>query len=349
MSRTTAPGGNGRVTPGPAALGSALRRPLPEPFGPARFPFERNLPVTFSRATRGVLATSAAVLLGVVPLTTAPALAGPVAPVLRAPGTAERALGLVHAPNARDIGGYPMQGGNKVRFGVVYRADALAKLDSGEQQKLVDLGITRVIDFRSPTEVSQGQDRLPAGIGRTEYPVYDTQNDLYVMMNELIAGGPRAQQAALGDGKGAEYMRNYYRWLVTDATARTRFAAALRDIATEPGAVLYHCTAGKDRTGWMTAILMSVLGVPKGQIYQDYLESGDNLAAGNKALMDALVRQGLVEDPALWAPVLGVQRDFLDAAFDQVRQSFGSMDNFLRNGLGADDATFEALRTKLAG
>ncbi|MEU1521212.1 tyrosine-protein phosphatase [Nocardia rhamnosiphila] len=305
--------------------------------------------MTFSHTARGVLAASAAVLVGVLPLTTTPALAGPAVPVLEAPGKGDRALGLPHAPNARDIGGYPIRGGNKVRFGVVYRADALAKLDSGEQQKLVDLGITRVIDFRSPTEVSQGQDRLPAGIQRTEYPVYDAQNDLYVMMNQLIAGGPEAQRAALGDGKGAEYMRNYYRWLVTDPGSRTRFAAALRDIATEPGAVLYHCTAGKDRTGWMTAILMSVLGVPDGQIYQDYLRSNDNLAAGNKALMDALVQQGLVEDPALWQPVLGVQRDFLDAAFDQVRQSFGSMDDFVRSGLGADDATLAALRTKLAG
>ncbi|MGW1740056.1 tyrosine-protein phosphatase [Nocardia sp. NPDC001965] len=305
--------------------------------------------MTFSLTARGVFAASAAVLVGVLPLTLAPAQAGPQVPVLESPGKADRALSLPHAPNARDIGGYPMRGGNKVRFGVVYRADALTKLDAGEQQKLVDLGIAQVIDFRSPTEVSQGQDRLPAGIRRTEYPVYDAQNDLYVLMNKLIAGGPQAQQSALGDGKGAEYMRNYYRWLVTDAASRAQFAAALRDIATEPGAVLYHCTAGKDRTGWMTAILMSVLGVPEGQIYQDYLRSNDNLAAGNKALMDGLVQQGLVEDPTLWEPVLGVHRDFLNAAFDQARQSFGSMENFVGSGLGVDAATLDALRTKLAG
>ena len=305
--------------------------------------------MTFSHTARGVFAASAAVLVGVLPLAAAPAPAGPAIPVLEAPTQADRALGLPHAPNARDIGGYPMRGGNKVRSGVVYRADALANLDSGEQQRLVDLGITRVIDFRSPTEVSQGQDRLPAGVQRTEYPVYDAQNDLYVMMSGLLAGGPQAQEEALGEGRGAEYMRNYYRWLVTDATARSQFAAALRDIATEPGAVLYHCTAGKDRTGWLTAILMSALGVPEGQIYQDYLRSNDNLAAGNKALMDTLTQQGLVEDPTLWEPVLGVHRDFLNAAFDQVRRSFGSMDNFLGSGLGADNATLDALRTKLAG
>ncbi|MBF6371004.1 tyrosine-protein phosphatase, partial [Nocardia puris] len=93
----------------------------------------------------------------------------------------------------------------------------------------------------------------------------------------------------------------------------------------------------------------SVLGVPDGQIYQDFLASNANLAAGNKALLDNLVAQGLVEDPELWEPILGVQREFLDAAFDQVRRSYGSMDEFLTAGLGLDTATLDALRSALVG
>ncbi|WP_229434834.1 MULTISPECIES: tyrosine-protein phosphatase [Nocardia] len=303
----------------------------------------------FPHVARGVVAVSAVALVGVLPTLTAPAQAGPLAPMLEAPGRDQRPLGLAHAPNARDIGGYPVRGGGKVRFGVVYRADALAKLDGAEQQRLVDLGVQQVIDFRSPTEVAQAPDKLPAAIRRTEYPVYDANNDLYVLMSRLIAGGPQAQREALGDGKGVRYMSDYYRWLVTDASARGQFAAALRDVAGAPGAVLYHCTAGKDRTGWMTAILFSVLGVPDGQIYQDFLASNANLAAGNKALLDNLVAQGLVEDPELWEPILGVQREFLDAAFDQVRRSYGSMDEFLTAGLGLDTATLDALRSALVG
>ncbi|WP_245672217.1 tyrosine-protein phosphatase [Nocardia anaemiae] len=305
-----------------------------------------------SRAFRGTIAAAAVVLVGVLPAlagpaSAGPALSGPAVPVLRSPGQADRPLGLAHAPNARDIGGYPAKGGSKVATGVVYRADALAKLDASEQQKLVSLNITQVIDFRSPTETGRDPDRLPASIRRTEQPIYDPANDFYLMVARLIQAGPTAQQEALGDGKAAKIMRDYYAWFVSNPTARAQFAQAFTDIATAQGAVLYHCTAGKDRTGWMTAILMSALDVPKGQIYNDFLDSNDNLAAGNKALLDGLVAQGLVTDRALWEPLLGVQREFLDAAFDQVQASYGSFDRFVADGLGIDGATLDALKAKL--
>ncbi|WP_406229568.1 tyrosine-protein phosphatase [Nocardia sp. NBC_01009] len=305
--------------------------------------------MTLSRALRGALVATAATLVGIFPATVVPVLSAPAtaAPMLQSPGQHDRLLGLPHAPNARDIGGYPAKGGGKLRSGVVFRTDALAKLDDGEQQKLVSLNIGQVIDFRSPIETGRDPDRLPASIRRTEQPVYDPANDFYVMVSRLIQAGPAAQQEALGNGKSAEIMRTYYRWFVTDPTARAQFGAAFKDIATAPGAVLYHCTAGKDRTGWMTAILMSALDVPKGQIYNDFLDSNDNLAAGNKALLDALVAQGLVTDRSLWEPIVGVQRDFLDAALDQVRQSYSSFDSFLSDGLGIDDATLAALKAKL--
>ncbi len=259
----------------------------------------------------------------------------------------DRSMHLSTAPNARDIGDYPTQGNGKLRTGVVFRTDALDKLTAADQQQLVTSGITKVIDFRSPTESGANPDKLPASIPAVARPVYDPANDFYVMVGKAVQGGPAVQQQMLGDGKAAGIMRDYYRWLVTDATARAQFGATVRDIATANGPVLFHCTAGKDRTGWMTAILMTALGVPKGQVYKDYLESNDNLAAGNKALMDGLVAKGLVTDPALFEPILGVSREFLDAAFDQADASFGSFDRFVSEGLGIDGATLEALKSKL--
>ncbi len=284
----------------------------------------------------------AAALIAVVPSTTV-ALAGP-----GLVHTAhDRSMHLSTAPNARDIGDYPTQGNGKLRTGVVFRTDALDKLTAADQQQLVASGITKVIDFRSPAESGANPDKLPASIPAVARPIYDPADDFYVMVGKAVQGGPAVQQQMLGDGKAAGIMRDYYRWLVTDATARAQFGATIRDIATASGPVLFHCTAGKDRTGWMTAILMTALGVPKGQVYKDYLESNDNLAAGNKALMDGLVAKGLVTDPALFEPILGVSRDFLDAAFDQADASFGSFDRFVSEGLGIDGATLEALKSEL--
>ncbi|MFC9897026.1 tyrosine-protein phosphatase [Nocardia sp. NPDC127579] len=304
----------------------------------------------YSRALRGTVAASAVLLVGLLPLNTPAALADSAAvPVLRAPGGADRPLGLAHAPNARDIGGYPVTGGGKLKFGQVFRADALDTIDAGEQAALAGLKITEAIDLRSPAEVSAAPDKLPASIKRTELPIYDPADDFYLMVTGLIGAGPDRQQEALGDGKAAEIMRTYYRWFVTDATARNQFATALRGIATAPAPILYHCTAGKDRTGVLTGIVMEALGVAKGQIYQDFLDSNDNLAAKNEALLTGLESRGLIKDRELFVPLVGVQRDYLEAFFDQTRQSYGSFEKYLSDGLGVDSATIDALRAKLVG
>ncbi|WP_039801502.1 tyrosine-protein phosphatase [Nocardia araoensis] len=298
--------------------------------------------MTISRAVRGAVTGVAAALIAVFPSTTT-ASAGP--------GLVhtvhDRSMQLSAAPNARDIGDYPTQGNGKLRTGVVFRTDALDKLTAADQQKLITSGITAVIDFRSPNESGANPDKVPSSIPTLARPVYDPGNDFYLMVGRAIQGGPAVQQQMLGDGKAVGIMRDYYRWLVTDATARSQFGTAVRDIANANGPVLFHCTAGKDRTGWMTAVLMTALGVPKGQVYKDYLESNDNLAAGNKTTMDGLVAKGLVTDPALFDPILGVRAEYLDAAFDQATASFGSFDRFVTDGLGVDGATLDALRTKL--
>ncbi|MEW1734959.1 tyrosine-protein phosphatase [Nocardia beijingensis] len=298
--------------------------------------------MTISRAVRGAVTGVAAALIAVFPSTTT---------ALASPGLVhtvhDRSMRLSAAPNARDIGDYPTQGSGKLRTGVVFRTDALDKLTAADQQKLVSSGITAVIDFRSPNESGANPDKLPASIPTLARPVYDPGHDFYLLVGKAVQGGPAVQQQMFGDGKAAGIMRDYYRWMVTDAGARAQFGTAVRDVANASGPVLFHCTAGKDRTGWMTAILMTALGVPKGQVYKDYLESNDNLAAGNKALMDGLVAKGLVTDPALFDPILGVRAEYLDAAFDQAAASFGSFDRFVSDGLGVDGATLEALRTEL--
>ncbi|GAB0103815.1 tyrosine/lipid phosphatase LipA [Nocardia sp. JMUB6875] len=303
--------------------------------------------MTISRAVRGTLTGVAATLIALTPIAVTPALAAPV-PVLQSPKGVS--LNLASAPNARDLSGIPTKGGaGKVKEGSVYRTDALNKLSDAEQQQLVSAGIAEIIDFRSPTERGANPDKVPASIPVKSLPVYDPSNDFYLFVAKAIQGGPAVQQQLLGDGKAQQFMVDYYKWLVTDATSRSQFSAALKEIANANGPVLFHCTAGKDRTGWMSAILLSALGAPKGQIYNNYLESNDTLAASNKATLDGLVAKGLVTDPSLFTPILGVDAAFLDSSFDAVAATYGSFDNFLSQGLGIDDATVSALKSKLVG
>ncbi|MEU0540496.1 tyrosine-protein phosphatase [Nocardia sp. NPDC005978] len=301
--------------------------------------------MTISRAVRGTLTGVAAALIAVLPATATPALSAPNVSILQqAPVSA--AFSLQTAPNARDIGGLVATGG-KVKSGLVYRTDALNKLTEADQQTLISAGVTKVIDFRAPSESSSAPDKLPASIPGVAYPIWDPNNDFYTFFATIIAGGPDVQADKLGNGKNVQYMADYYRWMVTDATARAQLSAALKDIANADGAVLYHCTAGKDRTGVMTATLLSILGTPQNQIYGNFLESNDRLAATNKATLDYLVSSGRVTDRTLFEPLLGVQKEFLDAFMNQAVASYGSFPVFVSNGLGIDDATFKKITGRL--
>ncbi|MGD3106713.1 tyrosine-protein phosphatase [Streptomyces sp. YGL11-2] len=263
------------------------------------------------------------------------------------PAPAPRSMGLRDAPNARDLGGYRTADGHEIRHGVVYRADALNTLTPAEQQTLTADHITQDLDFRSPVEVATAQDQIPAGVRRTALPVYNPDSDMARTMGEVVKGGPAAQQKLLGGGRGGQLMTSYYAWLVSDPSASREFGAAVRDIAHGSGPVLYHCTQGKDRTGWMSALLLTAAGVPRATVDQDYLASNHYLQAANDHELAQLQAAGKVKDPQLLEPVLGVRAGYLDAAFNEVTAKYGTFDGYLRKGLGLDQATEQKLRRRL--
>ncbi|MFF0623268.1 tyrosine-protein phosphatase [Streptomyces sp. NPDC004296] len=309
------------------------------------FPVRRSaLRLVAAAAGLGVLATGA-VGCSARPAQDTPG--GRSSSAARAAAPTPRSMGLRDAPNARDLGGYRTADGHQVRRGVVYRADALNQLTPAEQQALTKDGITEDLDFRSPAEVATAPDALPPGVRRTALPVYDPRADLSRTMGTLLAGGPAAQQQALGGGKGVRMMDAYYTWLVSDPAAGKAFGAAVRAVADGRSPVLYHCTQGKDRTGWMSAVLLTAAGVPRTTVDQDYLASNHYLQASDDHQLAQLRAAGKVKDPALLEPVLGVRQSYLDAAFDEVTAKYGSFDGYLGKGLGLDAATERKLRQRL--
>src|SRR2546423_4826109 len=140
-------------------------------------------------------------------------------------------------------------------------------------------------------------------------------------------------------------MASDYRVVGADDGGRGSLAAAVRAIAGAGGApVLYHCSAGKDRTGWLTAILLEALGADRETVVADYLATNDYARAANAALVDAMRRRGLATDPALLGPVLEARETYLAAAYDEAERRYGGMAGYLRDGLGLPDATIDGLR-----
>jgi protein-tyrosine phosphatase len=258
-------------------------------------------------------------------------------------------IALRGALNVRDLGGTATETGRKVVQGRVFRADALSKLTGEDLDVLAGLGLRTAIDFRSPHEVTNaGADLLPAGATAVALPIEAGNLDDFIA---VMAGGDLAkQQEVLGDGKAAQFMLRINRQFVGDPQHLAQFGRALHLIAdTGRQPVLYHCTAGKDRTGWMTAILFTALGVPRDTIMADYLATNDYVWPAYQGALQSLADAGRLADPALVKPLLVQEPGYLTAAFDEVDARFGGFGAFLAGGLGFTGADLERLRSTLLG
>jgi protein-tyrosine phosphatase len=250
--------------------------------------------------------------------------------------------------NFRDLGGYRTVSHARVRSGLVFRTDALNRTTDADLAALARLGIREVVDFRTPGEVAgDGADRLPAGLQVTARPVSDT--GMYAALNTAIASkDPSTQERVMGGGRGAEIMRGLYRSFVSDAGSRAQFGRTLRDIADPARTPLaFHCTSGKDRTGWLSYLLLRALGVPDRTARYDYLLSNRYRHDADAAARARLEAAGYMQDPDLLIPMQEVRSGYLDAALGQVRREYGGLDRYLRVGLGVDGRTRARLRHHL--
>ncbi|MFG3287171.1 tyrosine-protein phosphatase [Streptomyces sp. NPDC048111] len=308
---------------------------------------------TVTRARSVTAVVAAALAVGVLPAT---ATAAPNGPVPLAAGPAQhraatapspRQIVLQGAVNVRDLGGYRTYDGGRVRYGVAYRADALNRTTDADIATLGRLGLREAVDFRVPVELQyDGPDRLPAGLAATPRPV--TDSGLYAQMVTAIGSrDPATQDAMLGHGKAEALMRTVYRAFVSDADARAQFGATLKDLASGRGPLLFHCSSGKDRTGWLSYVLLRAVGVPAGTAEQDYLASNGFRAAADAALRAGLKQSGVMQDPDLLIPLQEVRGEYLAAALDELASRYGDLYGYLTRGLGLPLPDLAALRTRL--
>lgn len=252
----------------------------------------------------------------VAPAVTAPlASADPVTPT---------AIRLEGAKNFRDIGGYETSDGRTVRSGLVYRANKLSSLTDADLAKLTAANVTLDVDLRNMWERRDDPDRLPEGV---RYQVADVVSFEHgIAFHEFVPltlGRALVDAAVTGSSDIGQSIG--YPFMVTYRGADVAFRDLLTAIAgNTDGATVFHCSAGKDRTGWGTAVLLSLLGVPKATVYRDFLASNTYLGRDD-----------------------AVEKSWLDAAFAQVDRLYGGVDNYVRKGLGVDQQTIDTLRARL--
>ncbi|WP_250459094.1 tyrosine-protein phosphatase [Microbulbifer litoralis] len=289
----------------------------------------------------GILAATAAVTLGACSAT---------APVVEKPqsGIAAqiehvRVLPLEGGRNFRDLGGYETANGKHVKWGKLYRSGVLTNLTDSDYDYLENRGIKTIVDFRTTEERRKEPTEWQAG--EVEELAWDyTMGDWETEFGRVMAK-PDFEAADM-----IELMADMYPGLVRQQTPAYR--AMFESLLESDDPLLFHCTAGKDRTGVGAALLLTALGVDRETVMRDYLLSSEVLK--DTDLMK-LPEDASEQEKRMYAffsrlpqPVKdalgGVQASYLEAAFAEMKRESGSVEGFIEQKLGVDRQELAQLR-----
>jgi protein-tyrosine phosphatase len=261
---------------------------------------------------------------------------------IRVPGgggivTAERLVPLEGALNFRDLGGYRTVENRTVRWGRVFRSDRLSGLTAGDLEILAGLGLRVVHDLRWPFERARDPSRLPDDVVVREHTIGEDRVEQPDLVDMVIAGEVRSFSID-------QMMDAYERMAIDHGTA---FAVLLGHLASDDGLpALFHCTAGKDRTGIAAALLLGALGVPEETVLDDYeLSTRFRTARRMEQLRPTLEAAGVDVDAV--RPLFSALRPVLANTLQRLHDDFGSIEGYLVDHAGMHEDVLTRLRERL--
>ncbi|MBC6971199.1 tyrosine-protein phosphatase [Bacillus sp. Xin] len=253
---------------------------------------------------------------------------------------AERRLPLQGAFNFRDLGGYETSDGHKVKWGKLYRSEELAGLTEWDIAYLEQSGLKLICDYRTDFEVTHKPNPSIASARQVCLPVMqDIAKDLNI--NEFFQVGDLSML-----GKPGEYLVKMNKGFVEGNEAFVRFLQLAQEPENLP--LVNHCTAGKDRTGFGSALLLLLLGVPEETVMQDYLLSNGFREKLNQKMMAFLgAKLQNEESKEILGAMFEARAEYLQAAIDEIKRAFGSIENYAETGLGFTKYQLENMKALL--
>ena len=247
-----------------------------------------------------------------------------------------RLLPMDGSHNTRELGGYKTTDGKTIKWGKLFRSDKLSDISSADQEYLQNLGIKKIVDFRSEQEKAEDPNIIPTGIEYVEMPI-------------SVDGAMRSKIEAVlkgeTDRKVESFLIDANREFVTDYT--DVYENFLRGLIDEDVPTLFHCTAGKDRAGFAAAITLIALGVSKADVINDYMKTNTFTQERIEEILGQIELMSLYQaDVEILRPLLGVEQIYIETAFKTAEEKYGSLENFIRVGLNISDADIKKLRNK---
>ena len=246
--------------------------------------------------------------------------------------SAKRKVNLQGAVNFRDLGGYATIDGHHVKWGKIYRSADMSKLTNEDLIELSNRKISYDIDLRGTQESKQAPDHLNPNTSYLLCPAgSDNVNSVMQSLRTIKTGGDSVMIAYYSN---TTYLADRYK----------PFFNMLLKLPNDKNLV-FHCTAGKDRTGIGAALLLYSFGVPYDTIVNDYEASNYYRRAENEKAVNGMV-QAMHINECVAKDVLSVKKEYLDATFNAIKNQYGSVENFLKNKIGLDSTAIKTLKKK---
>jgi protein-tyrosine phosphatase len=244
----------------------------------------------------------------------------------------KRHVVLQGAANFRDLGGYKTKDGHHVKWGEVYRSADISKLTDSDLVILKQREITYDVDLRGHGEQTKAPDKMNPGTDYILLPAGSDNIDWMKAISKMTAAqGDSLMTAYYSD---TQYLTDRYK----------PFFNKLLGLP-EGQSLVFHCTAGKDRTGIAAALLLYALGVPYDTIAADYVATNYYRQDVNVVMEKQMVAY-MHMDPEVAKDMMAAKKSYLDANFAAITKQYGSVDNFLRYQIGLDDAKIAILKKK---
>ena len=242
--------------------------------------------------------------------------------------------------NTRDLGGMIARDGRRIRKGRLIRSGLLARVSEKDLEKLSQM-LSAVVDFRSDIERRQQPDPSVSGV---EYFALPAVEDTAPGVTREAESDQLILQLMKDREKARAHMIKTYRDVMTSAYSLRQYERFFRLLLEgRDKAILWHCTAGKDRAGMAAFLVEKALGVPDEVLQADYLMTNQYLADEVQMLAKMLGQNGET-DPVAVDYLFGAKTEYLDVVYQIIHDDYHSFDAFYREGLRLTDLDLEQLR-----
>lgn len=249
--------------------------------------------------------------------------------------------------NTRDLGGMKTKDGREIKKGMLIRSGQLSAASENDKKRLEDM-LGLILDFRTTKETEEKPDPQLEGVKYIHHSIF--RESSVGISRDKESDKSAFEQMAKDKGQQIttlERMRQTYKKFVAEPYINEKYIFFLDQVLNnENKAVLWHCTAGKDRAGFGAILMEYILGVSMEDMKADYLATNEFIKPEVEEILTVVLKDKTEEEKKDMIPFLSADPAYFDAIFETADEMYGSFDAFLEKALGVDEAKIKAFRDK---